>query len=35
MLNAEALLALVFVAAGLFALQQINARYTAPAAIQP
>ena len=35
MLNAEALLALVFVAAGLFALQQINARHTAPAAIRP
>jgi MFS transporter, PAT family, beta-lactamase induction signal transducer AmpG len=35
MLNAEALLALAFVAAGLFALQQINARCTTPAAIRP
>ena len=35
MLNAEALLALVFVAAGLFALQQINARSAAPLAIRP
>ena len=35
MLNAEALLAIVFVAAGLFALQQINVRCPAPSAIRP
>ena len=35
MANADALLALVFVAAGLFTSQQINARRTAPPAIRP
>jgi hypothetical protein len=35
LLNTDALVALVFVAADLFALQQINARSTAPPAIRP